>query len=255
LITAGAIQSNHCRQTAAAAARFGMRCTLVLSGEPPAQLTGNLLLDNLFGAEIVWTDREARDATLQYTYQRAVDEGQKPFLIPYGGSSPTGATAYVYAIKELLDQEYYPDWIVFPSSSGGTHAGLVLGAHLFGYRGEVLGISVDEPEDNLKSKVAQLATETAELLGESVSFRPQDIRVDAGYLGGGYGVMGPGEREAIQQFARLEGLILDPVYTGRAAAGMIDRIRKGVFPQDSAILFWHTGGGPAVFAEKYRSLV
>ncbi len=146
LITAGAAQSNHCRQTAAAAARFGLECILVLSGEPPKAPSANLLLDGLFGAQIVWAgERENRDRVLSETFAQARSEGKDPYLVPYGGSNSTGALGYTFAVEELLAQEFRPDWIIFASSSGGTQAGLVLGARLFGYSGQVLGISIDEP--------------------------------------------------------------------------------------------------------------
>ncbi len=254
LVTAGAVQSNHCRQTAAAAARFGLDCILVLAGERPAQASGNLLLDGLLGAEIVWTTRAEREAALQATFQQAWTAGRRPYLVPYGGSSATGASAYAFAMQELLEQGFRPDWIVFASSSGGTQAGLVLGARLFGYAGKVLGISVDEPAQALKERVARLASATADFLGEKISFSPQDVLVNDDYLGGGYGVVGEGEREAISLFARQEGLLLDPVYTGRAAAGLVDLIRRGFFPAGESVLFWHTGGVPALFADQYRNL-
>lgn len=264
LITAGALQSNHCRQTAAAAARYGFKCILVLYSPfkeeelPSANeaATGNLLLDKLLGAEVVYTRRKERDQTLQATFQKAWDAGQRPYLIPYGGSNSTGAAAYAFAMQELMGQGDSfggpPDWIVFPSSSGGTQAGMVLGARLFGYPGKVLGISVDEEQGVLQERVAKLATDTADFLGEKQSFAPQDIRVDAGYLGGGYGVMGAPEQEALRLFARCEGILLDPVYTGRAAAGLIDLVRKGFFQPSDRVLFWHTGGSPALFAERYQ---
>jgi D-cysteine desulfhydrase family pyridoxal phosphate-dependent enzyme len=254
VITAGAVQSNHCRQTAAACARLGLRCQLVLSGIKPNQATGNLLLDQLFDAQVIWNTGEDREKALQETFQRAWEAGQRPYLIPYGGSNPTGATGYVYAMKEMLDQGYRPDWVVFASSSSGTQAGMVTGARLFGYPGKVLGISVDEVEATLKEKVANLANATSELLGEKTEFTPTDIFVCADYLGEGYGVMGKAEIEAIRLFARLEGLLLDPVYTGRAAAGLIDLTSKGFFKSNETVLFWHTGGGPALFSEKYASL-
>src|SRR4030042_1925473 len=125
IITAGAVQSNHCRQTAAACARLNFKCILVLSGDKPATATGNLLLDRLFNAEIIWTSYEEGDQLLQQTFHQAWEEGKRPYLIPYGGSNTTGATAYVYAMQELLSQKYKPDWIVFASSSGGTQAGMV----------------------------------------------------------------------------------------------------------------------------------
>jgi D-cysteine desulfhydrase family pyridoxal phosphate-dependent enzyme len=255
VITAGALQSNHCRQTAAAAARLDFDCILILSGEKPSKATGNLLLDQLFRAELVFTSLEERDQMLQKQFQDAWQQGRRPYLIPYGGSNTTGATAYVYAVKEMLDQQCQPDWIVFASSSGGTHAGLAAGVKLFGFTGKVLGISVDEPEDDLKNKVASLATATSDVLGEKILFQPQDILANDDYLGEGYGILGEREIEAIHLFARTEGLLLDPVYTGRAAAGMIDLIRKGFFKPEEKILFWHTGGTPAIFSEKYTHLV
>lgn len=254
IITAGAVQSNHCRQTAAACARLNFSCQLVLSGEKPSQVSGNLLLDQLFNARIIWTSPDERDQALQQAFKKAWEAGQRPYLIPYGGSNTTGATGYVFAMKEMLDQNCQPDWIVFASSSSGTQAGLVTGAKLFGYHGKVLGISVDESEADLKAKVASLASATADALGEKVNFLPQEILVSADYTGEGYGVMGTAEIEAIRLFARLEALLLDPVYTGRAAAGLIDLIRKGYFTPNETVLFWHTGGTPALFSEKYAGL-
>jgi D-cysteine desulfhydrase family pyridoxal phosphate-dependent enzyme len=256
LITAGAVQSNHCRQTAAAAARFGFDCTLVLSGEPPAQASANLLLDRLFGARIVWAGaREQRDRVLAGTFERAQADGKQPYLVPYGGSSPTGALGYAFAVEEFMSQGVDADWFVFASSSGGTQAGLALGARIFGYRGKVLGISIDEAQRALQEHVAALASETSERLGPRIQFAPDEVLVDAGYCAAGYGVLTAAEREAIQLFAKYEGLLLDPVYTGRAAAGMIDLVRKGFFKKNETVLFWHTGGQTALFAEQYQSAV
>jgi len=261
MITTGAIQSNHCRQTAAAAARFGFNCILVLVGEAPEQASANLLLDQLFEAEIVWAEKTQRDAVLQEIFKKASTQGRNPYLVPYGGSSPTGALGYAYAMEEFVQQKPYeglkpsqsfPDWIVFASSSGGTQAGLVLGGHKFGYPGKVLGISVDEPQRKLQLRVAKLATETSERLGSRIDFKPDEVLVNADYATPGYGVLTGVEHEAISLFAKYEGLLLDPVYTGRAAAGMIDLIRNGFFRKDESILFWHTGGQPALFAEKYQ---
>lgn len=252
MISAGAIQSNHCRQTAAAAARYGFECTLVLTGDMPAQPSANLLLDGLFGAKIVHVaERKDRDWILQETYQRAVETGKKPYLVPYGGSSPTGALGYAFAMEEFIKQNIHADWIVFGTSSGGTHAGLVLGQRVFGFKGKVLGISIDEPEAWLKTHVSELATKASEKLGERIEFGPADVMANDSYCKAGYGVLTDAEREAVHLFARMEGLLLDPVYTGRAAAGMIDLIRKGSFKKDETVLFWHTGGQPALFAEKY----
>jgi D-cysteine desulfhydrase len=256
MISAGAIQSNHCRQTAAAAARFGFECTLVLTGELPKQPSANLLLDQLFGARIVnVTDRKDRDRILQETFDQAVSEGKKPYLVPYGGSSATGALGYAFAVEEFMKQGVHADWFVFATSSGGTHAGLVLGQRVFGFKGKVLGISIDEPVEWLQKNISALASSASEKLEERIRFAPAEVSANADYCAAGYGVLTDAEREAIHLFARHEGLLLDPVYTGRAAAGMIDLIRKGFFQKDETVLFWHTGGQPALFAEKYAASI
>jgi D-cysteine desulfhydrase family pyridoxal phosphate-dependent enzyme len=256
LISGGALQSNHCRQTAAAAARFGLDCILVLTGEMPDHPSANLLLDQLFGAEIITiTDRNVRDQTLENTFNKAVADGRRPYLVPYGGSSPTGALGYAFAVEELMKQSTASDWMVFATSSGGTHAGLVLGQRVFGYKGKVLGISIDEPEKWLKSHVSKLASASSETLGNRIEFSSTDVLANDRYCTAGYGVLTEAEREAVQLFAKYEGLLLDPVYTGRAAAGLIDLIRRGFFKKEETVLFWHTGGQPALFAEKYANQI
>ena len=256
LISAGAVQSNHCRQTAAAAARFGFDCTLVLTGELPKEPSANLLLDQLFGAHIVnVADRRDRDRILQETFDQATSEGRKPYLVPYGGSSPTGALGYAFAMEELMDQNMAVDWIVFGTSSGGTHAGLILGQRMFGFKGKVLGISIDESVDWLGKNVSALASSASEKLGKRIQFTPDNVLANDDYCLAGYGILTDAEREAIKLFAQNEGLLLDPVYTGRAAAGMIDLIRRGFFTKDETVLFWHTGGQPALFAGNYAAFL
>lgn len=255
IITAGAVQSNHCRQTAAAAARFGFDCILVLTGEKPVQPTANLMLDHLFNAEIVWTDRDHRDEVLKQTFEQVVAQGRSPYLAPYGGSSPTGALGYVFAMEEFIQQGFNADWVVFASSSGGTQAGMVLGARLFGYKGKLLGISIDEPQSALQAHCADLASESSEKLGARINFKPEDVLVNADYCVAGYGVLTDNEREAVHLFSKIEGLLLDPVYTGRAAGGMLDLICKGFFKKDETVLFWHTGGSTALFADKYQNKI
>ena len=252
LITAGAVQSNHCRQTVAAAVRFGLDCSLVLFGDPPEIPDGNHLLHYLLGAEVIFTKRENVKQKLDEVFKEAQSSGREPYLIPYGGSNPIGALGYVNAMLELAQQEVKPDWIVFPSSSGGTQAGMLVGAEMSGYSGQILGISVDELADELKAQVADLATQTAHSINLSESFSPEDILINDDYVGAGYAVMGSPEVEAIRLFAGYEALILDPVYTGRAAAGLIDLIRKGFFKAEDTVLFWHTGGTPALFASRYQ---
>ncbi|MGW8224495.1 MAG: D-cysteine desulfhydrase family protein [Anaerolineales bacterium] len=251
LITAGAVQSNHCRQTAAVAARNGFACTLVLTGDKPPKPSGNNFLDLLLGAEIVWAGQADREEVLDQTFDEAKREGRHPYLIPYGGSNGIGALGYVFAMQEILEQKPSLDWIIIPSSSGGTQAGLVLGSRMFGFQGKILGISIDNSKSELSQKVADIAQQAALTLGEDYRFSPQDILVNDDYLGGGYGVMGKNEVEALTIFARSEGMLLDPVYTGRAAAGLIDLIRSNFFTADQNVLFWHTGGTPAIFADQY----
>ncbi len=256
VITAGAAQSNHCRLTAAAAARVGLDCALVLGGQPPSTPTGNLLLDILMGAQIYWTGPDRRGERLEEIAAQLRAQGRRPYLIPYGGSNATGATGYVAAMLELHQQLVADfgsgvDRIVFASSSGGTQAGLVVGARAAGFAGQVLGICIDKGEagdEPYPVHLARLANDTAHHVGLEARFTPGDFVINQGYTGQGYGVVGELEREAIRLAARLEGLILDPVYTGRAMGGLIDMIRRGTIGSQETVLFWHTGGLPALFA-------
>lgn len=256
LVTTGGPQSNHCRQTAAAAAKTGMGCTLVLNGKKPDNTTGNLLLDELLGAHVYWTNGRNRQEVMAEVIKEQETMGHKPYLIPLGGSNVMGATGYVYAMQELVTQlnasNINIDFIVFASSSGGTHAGIALGAEIFNFRGQILGISIDHPADNLHTQVAALATATSTHLGCGMTPVANRVEVNDDYLGGGYAVVGEGEREAIKMVAQLEGLLLDPVYTGRAMAGLIDLIRWGAFTRGQSVLFWHTGGTAALpaFSDK-----
>ncbi|MFN2160477.1 MAG: D-cysteine desulfhydrase family protein [Candidatus Promineifilaceae bacterium] len=250
VISTGAAQSNHCRQTAAAAARNGLGCTLVLRGQEPEQVTGNYLLDELLGAHVYWTgDRQAKDM-IQEVEKQLQAMGHKPYIVPYGGSNVVGATGYVLAMRELMDQlseqQLNIDFIVFASSSGGTQAGLVLGAQVYGFRGSVLGISVDQPADVLQTQVGALATATAAHLGLGQLPLLDHVEVNDDYLGGGYAVVGELEREAVRLLAQMEGILLDPVYTGKAMGGLIDLIRWGAFTRGQNVLFWHTGGTAAL---------
>ncbi len=252
LITCGAAQSNHARQTAAAAARFGLACTLVLRGTPPAQAQGNLLLDHLLGAEVVWAEDAPLVERMTEVAESLRARGRRPYVVPYGGSNPVGVCGYVAAMEELLAQAAQMgvsfDHIVLASSSGGTQAGLTVAARALGYRGRILGISVDLKAAPLRERMAELATATADHLGLPLFFAPEDFAVEDDYLGGGYGVIGDREREAIRLLARTEGLLLDPVYTGRAFGGLIDLVRRGVFSPQERVLFWHTGGIAGLFA-------
>ncbi len=248
LVTAGAVQSNHCRQTAGAAARFGMDCVLVLEGDGAAEPTGNLLLDLLFGAELVWAhDWELKDA-LQETFDSVAEALRKPYLVPFGGSTPIGSAGYVEAMGEFLDQGFEMDRIIVPVTSGGTLAGLLAGGRIHGYEGEITAIRIGRYDGSVLEKLAKHATEAAALFGEQIELDPEEIDVREGYMAPGYGVLTELEREAIKTFAKLEGILLDPVYTGRTAGGMLDLIRTGEIGAAERVLFWHTGGTPALFA-------
>jgi len=254
LLTTGAGQSNHCRQTAAAAARFGLACVLVMVGKEPVSPSANLILDELFGAKIIWIeDRSDRDRVLQKTYEDLVASDQAPYLVPYGGSNPIGAFGYSKALQEFISQKVPVDWIIIASSSGGTQAGLTCKARLLDYSGKILGISIDEPKEKLKAHVAKLASEISVLENTPIRIKPEEILVNEDYCGAGYGVFTNLERNAIKIFAEYEGLLLDPVYTGRAAGGFLDLITKGFFNKSDRVLFWHTGGQPALFATAYTT--
>jgi D-cysteine desulfhydrase family pyridoxal phosphate-dependent enzyme len=251
LITCGAAQSNHARQTAAASAKFGLNCVLVLRGEMPPEIQGNLLIDRLVGAEVVWAGDSHLDESIQKVANRLRDDGRRPYVVPYGGSNPVGVSGYVAAMDELVQEcekrGLAFDHIAFASSSGGTQAGLVVGARALGYRGRILGISVEPKADALRQALSDLATAAAGHLGLALSFAPEDFSVNDDYLGGGYGVVGELEREAISSVGSAEGLLLDPVYTGRAFGGLLDMIRRGIFQPEEKVLFWHTGGVGGLF--------
>jgi L-cysteate sulfo-lyase len=251
LITAGAAQSNHARQTAAAAAKFGLARTLVLRGEEPPQVQGNLLLDRLVGAEVVWAGDRPLAEAMDQVAEELQAAGRRPYVVPYGGSNTVGASGYVAAMEELqaqcAERDLHFEHIVLASSSGGTQAGLMVGARALAYDGRILGISVDQQADTLRQRLADLATATAEHLGLRLAFAPEDFAVNDDYLGGGYGVMGDLERTAIHTLARTEGVLLDPVYTGRAFGGLLDLIRGGAFRPAERVLFWHTGGTAGLF--------
>jgi len=261
VITGGAIQSNHCRQTAAAAAAVGLKCHLALGGEPPALPEGNLLLDLLFGAIIHWCGEQRKGERIPEIAEQLRSQGRRPYVIPYGGSNAIGAMGFVDAVSELKGQlsaqNISVDCLIFPSSSGGTHAGITVGADLYDLSMRVIGIAIDrtEPgEPSYESELATLANQIAEKLGIEARYDAGSFQVRYDYFGGGYAVVGELEREAILLVGKYEGVLLDPVYTARAMGGLIDMIRNKEFSSRDTVLFWHTGGIPALF-EHARELV
>ncbi|MFN2546717.1 MAG: D-cysteine desulfhydrase family protein [Myxococcales bacterium] len=252
LVTLGAVQSNHARQTAAAAAACGLRCVLVLRGRAPAAATGNLLLDHLFGARIVFAGEQTVEEVGEAVAAAERADGHRPFLIPVGASDEIGAAGFVAALEELKGQldelRLRVDRIVFASSSFGTQAGLCVGAKALGFDAKLAGIAIDSTREELQTSVAGIAARLAVRIGLHASVTPSEVIAWDGYRGGGYAVLGEPEREAIRLVARHEGILLDPVYTGRAMAGLLDLVRRREFGANETILFWHTGGTPALFA-------
>jgi len=255
LITAGGIQSNHCRLTAAAARKAGLDCHLVLNGTEPEVPNGNLLLDKIFGATIHFCDRKDRDDRLFQVADQLLQSGKKPYVIPVGGSNSIGSVGYVNAILELRlqldDMKFTPDAIVFATSSGGTQAGLALGAKITGFTGEVLGISIDQTKtgsDPFLPVLKTIANDTSERIGSDIRMTESDFSLNCDYLGAGYAMPGDLEFKAIKDLSRHEGILLGPVYTARAMGGLIDLIQKGYFTTHQTVLFWHTGGTPELFA-------
>ena len=246
LLTAGGHQSNHARITAAAAARAGLDCVLVLSGGQPAAWTGNLALDRLFGADVrfVATGPERMPA-LEALAAELRAAGRRPLLIPIGGSTPLGALGYVEAAREAAAQfaalGITPAALVHGSSSGGTQAGLVVGCRAAGLDSRVIGVSADETAADLGRMVAEIAGPLAERLGLPAP-PASAIEVLDAHVGEGYGIETAASREAARLFARLEGIPLDPTYGAKAAAGLVDLCRRGAFGPRDAVVFWHTGG-------------
>jgi D-cysteine desulfhydrase len=254
LITAGAAQSNHCRQTAAAAAKLGLECHLLLGGMEPDKPSGNLLLDSLFGCHIHWTGKYRKGESIPEVFARLKGAKKRPYIVPYGGSNELGAIAFVEATKELQEQsnELSLTHIVCASSSGGTQAGLMLGKKMFEMAYHVVGINIDKDEPGMptfKQQILSLANLTANKIGFEHKFSEQELILNSSYVGKGYGVVGDLENEAISVTAKSEGILLDPVYTGRAMGGLIHMIRSGQVSKKDRILFWHTGGTPALFAD------
>lgn len=258
LITQGATQSNHARQTAAAAARAGLRCEILLESrverDEEYEESGNVLLDRVLGATIV--ERLPAGSDMQQAMERRADElsekGRTPYVIPGGGSNPVGALGYVGCSQELATAPVHIDWIVHASGSGGTQAGLVAG--MWGGRADipVLGISVRAAAEEQRSTVHQLAVETLHRLDVDDAIPRDRVQVDGRFVGGGYGVPTEGMREAIELVARTEGIVLDPVYSGKAMDGLLTLIGEGRFSPDDNVVFIHTGGTAALFG--YRSV-
>ncbi len=253
-ITSGGVKSNHARVTAAMCARLGLRCILVLNqaavkppdGFDPASMT----VDRLFSAEIVKVgSREERAATVESIAEKLRGEGKNVAVIPLGASVPLGAMGFIRAIEEMKAQlaamNTRVDYIFHSSSSGGTQAGVVAGCQLFDLREvKVVGVSADNPSSMISEEVGKIIHGVGETLGARLN---EDVTVLDDYVGDGYGVPSPQGDEAIELLARTEGVILDPVYTAKAMAALIDWVRNGKLTENDTVMFWHTGGQLALF--------
>ncbi len=256
IITVGPVQSNHARATAAAARKLGLKVILVLSGEKPSSYDGNLLVNSLLGAEIRFLKgKPSKLDRMQFTEGIAADlrkKGHIPYVIPAGASYPLGAVAYVNAMLELLSQTrnggFKIDHVIHAAGSGGTQAGLVLGNKALESKVNVLGICV-EPHirDKLVNETVEIARGAAKLLHLKVTVEPDDVVLDENYAGKAYEEPTPEAINAIRLVAQTEGLLLDPIYTGRAMAGLVDLIKEDRFEKNDNVVFVHTGGTPALF--------
>jgi D-cysteine desulfhydrase family pyridoxal phosphate-dependent enzyme len=246
LVTAGGPQSNFARMTAAAAARLGMACHLVLGGRSPSVFSGNLILDRLFGATLHFAGTDDWRVWETRVAEIARELGPRAYAMPVGGASAVGALAFARAGEELLEQlPETPDWVVVADGSGGTHAGLLVGLP---EAVRILGVDVARPPRPHAERVPELARETARFAGRPL---PAFELVISDQTGPRYGAITKECREAVQLAARTEGLVLDPVYTGKAMAGLL--AAAGTGQVRGTVVFWHTGGAPALFADDFRS--
>ncbi|WP_420326595.1 1-aminocyclopropane-1-carboxylate deaminase/D-cysteine desulfhydrase [Mameliella sp.] len=256
VITTGGHQSNHARMTAAAARKFGMKPILVLRGNRPDAWQGNLLLDHILGAEVDFLDPDAYfeqiNPRMQAHADAAEERGERPYIIPLGGASALGAMGYVNAIRELSEQyaatgRKAPDYICAPVGSGGTLAGMVVGCSIWWPETKVLGIAVTGTAVPFAERIAVMANDAADLLDLEQRFTPEDLRIENDYVGPGYSIPSEQGNAAILRTGHAEGVLLDPVYTGKAMAGIIDLAQRGAIEQGSDVLFVHCGGTPALF--------
>ncbi len=255
IVTGAGAQSNHVRATAAAAAHCGLRCVAVFWGDAPARIDGNYRVTHLLGAEAVFTgdpDRASVDRGIQALCEELRHKGQRPYPIPRGGACALGALGHALAAREISEQcralEFDPDAIVLATGSGATHAGWLFGTRALGSTWTVESFTVSRPAEEARKEVARLATEAAALLGLDWTFNSQDAIVHGGFIGEGYGIPSIEAADAIRLVGRTEGLLLDPTYTGKAMAGLLDGLRRGCLGSYPKVVFVHTGGQPAFFA-------
>ncbi|MDH4074035.1 MAG: D-cysteine desulfhydrase [Gammaproteobacteria bacterium] len=257
IITQGAVQSNHARQTAAAACKVGMACELIFEkrdtdADEAYRTSGNVLLDRIFGANIREVEKGTdMGAAMEEVAAELRSKGRNPYIIPGGGSNPIGALGYIDCALEFMTQANRKgiviDHVVHATGSAGTQAGLVVGLQMTNSNIPLLGIGVNAPKDEQEAKVWKLTQETAEYVGAPGCVQREDIVANCDYVGAGYGVPTEAMNDAVMLLARLEGLLFDPVYSGKGLAGLIDLVQKGYFKGADSIVFVHTGGIAGLF--------
>ena len=254
LVTGGGVQSNHVRMTAAAARKAGMEAVAVLFDSPGAESNGNLLLDKILGTELIYAGTDDKNETELVVERVCADlsaRGRNPYLISVGGSTKLGCVAYILAVRELLDQlkarHTNLDSMVITTGSCGTHAGILAGLKYYGGNIPLYGITVSRPVSEGFQRINRLMVETAKYLETDLRWSNDDIFITGDYIGPGYAKITRAARDAIRLVAKLEGIFLDPVYTGKTMAGLIDLAWRKWFAPGSTVLFWHTGGIPGLF--------
>lgn len=257
VLTTGPLQSNHARQTAAAAALMGIEAHLIFQGEEPEEYRANLLMSYIFGAKLHFVKATPMEVDIVTERMNEIANelkanGRHPYTIPIGGFSPKGSAAYAYAVLELLHQAteegIHIDYIVHATSTGGTQAGLIAGCKAFNSSIKELGIRVAYGFEPFEERVSEEATATLRLMGlNEIAVRADEVWATKDYIGEGYDCPTAEAAKAILLLAQTEGILLDPVYTGKAMAGLIDLCTKGYFKKDDVVVFWHTGGIPGLF--------
>ena len=256
IITSGAQQSNHCRQTAAACAQLGLECHLLLGGTAPEGYEGNLLLSSLLGANIHFCGVHRKGEEESALTKTLKSQGKQVYVIPYGGSNVTGALGFVNAVKELkkqlITENLNIDYVFFASSSGGMQAGITMGNVLYDLGMNLVPISIDKEGSQgktIEDIVFDIVEKGFKTLGYVNPVERKDIGLNRNFDKDGYGVVTENEQKAIATLAKHEGILLDPVYTGRAFYGMLHMLKHNKIPKGSRVLFWHTGGLPALFSK------
>jgi len=254
IVTVGGLQSNHCRQTAVVCAKAGLRCILLLAGEEPEIYTGNLLLESMLGAEIKFYPDDhllTMHSRLDEVIETLKDFGLNPYAVPAGATMPVGVISYAAAMEELQEQTrkegFTPDKILVAVGTGGTLAGLIIGAHMLGMEVDIIGVSVLSEVDVVRDRVSDQIDRVIDRYPEVEHFEPR-IHIDDSFLEPGYGILTDGVRTAIDTFAKMDGIFLDPVYTGKAGLALMRMAMNGDIKANEHTVFWHTGGSPALFA-------